>query len=90
MSFFFFFGILDVLSDAYFTFAYGLRLSAVSIVTDLINALPGSSSVNTVEHATVEEAVFSVDLTDAPVDWLDSNHVICVYCRSMSLPRIYK
>jgi hypothetical protein len=31
-----------------------------------------------VQHATVEEAVFSVDLTDTPVDWLDSDHVICV------------
>jgi hypothetical protein len=27
-------------------------------VMDLINALPGNSSVNTVQHATVEEAVF--------------------------------
>jgi hypothetical protein len=27
-------------------------------VTDLINALPGSSSVNTVQHATIDEAVF--------------------------------
>jgi hypothetical protein len=30
------------------------------IVTDLINALPGNSSVNTVQHATIEEAAFSV------------------------------
>jgi hypothetical protein len=29
-------------------------------MTDLINALPGNSSVNTVQHATIEEAVFSV------------------------------
>jgi hypothetical protein len=50
------------------------------IVTDLINALPGTSSVNTVKHATKEETVFSVDPTDAPIDWLDSDHVICVYC----------
>jgi hypothetical protein len=47
------------------------------IVTDLINALPGNSSVNTVQNAT-EEAVFSVDPTDAPIDWLDSDNVICV------------
>jgi hypothetical protein len=58
-------------------------------VTDLINALPGNSSVNTVQHATIEEAVFSVDLTDAPIDWLESGHVICVYGRSMSVPRLY-
>jgi hypothetical protein len=55
----------------------------VYIVTDLINALPGNRSVNTVQQATLEEAVFSVD----PTDWQDSDHVICVYCRSMSIPR---
>jgi hypothetical protein len=57
---------------------------------DLINLLPGNISVNTVQHATIEEAVFSVDPTDAPIDWLDSDHVICAYCRSMSVPRLYK
>jgi hypothetical protein len=46
-----------------------------------------NSYVNTVQHATVEEAVFSVDLTDAPIDWLDSDHVIRIYCRSMSCSR---
>jgi hypothetical protein len=58
-------------------------------VTDLINALPGNSSVNTVQHAIIEEAVFSADPTDAPTDLLDSEHEICVYCRSMSVPRLY-
>jgi hypothetical protein len=29
-------------------------------VTDFIKALPGNSSVNTVQHPTVEEAVFSM------------------------------
>jgi hypothetical protein len=38
-----------------------------NIVTDLMNALPGKSSVNTVQHATIEKAVFSVDLNDAPI-----------------------
>jgi rhodanese-related sulfurtransferase len=55
----------------------------VDTVTDLVKALPDNSSVNTAQHATIEEAVFSVDLTDVPIDWLDSDHVICVYCRSM-------
>jgi hypothetical protein len=32
----------------------------VYIVTDLINALTGNSSVNTAQHATIDEAVFSV------------------------------
>jgi hypothetical protein len=59
-------------------------------VTGLINALPGKSSVNQVQHATVEGTLFSVDLIDAVVDWLDSDHVICVYCRSMFVPRLYK
>jgi hypothetical protein len=47
-------------------------------VTDLINALPSNSSVNMVQHETTEEAVFCVDPTDAPVDWLDNDHVICL------------
>jgi hypothetical protein len=59
------------------------------IVTDLNNALPGKGSVNTVQHSTIEKAVFSVDPTDESIDWLDSDHVICVYCRSMSVPRLY-
>jgi hypothetical protein len=32
------------------------------IVTDLINPLPGNSSVNTVQHATIYEAVFSLSM----------------------------
>jgi hypothetical protein len=32
----------------------------VYIVTDLISALPANRSVNTVQHATVDEAVFSM------------------------------
>jgi hypothetical protein len=39
-----------------------------NIVKDLINALPGNSSVNTVQHVTIEEAAFSVDPTKAPID----------------------
>jgi hypothetical protein len=31
-----------------------------------------------------------VDPTDTPIDWLDSYHVICVYCRSLSVSRLYK
>jgi hypothetical protein len=61
-----------------------------NIVMGLTNELPGNISANTVQHATIEEAVFSVDPTDAPIDWLDSDHVICVYCRSMSVQRLYK
>jgi hypothetical protein len=60
-----------------------------SIVTDLINPLPGNSSVNTVQHASIEEAMFSIDPTDASIDWLDSDHVMSVYCRSMSVSRLY-
>jgi hypothetical protein len=49
-----------------------------NIVTDLMNELPGNSSVNTVQHAAIEEAVFSVNPTDAPIDWLNSDHVMCL------------
>jgi hypothetical protein len=42
-----------------FNFLY-VRPIDTNIVTDLINALPGNSSVNTVQHATIEEAVFTV------------------------------
>jgi hypothetical protein len=61
----------------------------VTIVTDSINALPSNSFVSTVQHATIEEDVFSVDPTDAPLDWLDSDHVVRVYWRSMSVPQLY-
>jgi hypothetical protein len=57
-------------------FMYNLFLNMLCIVMDLINALPGNSSVITVQHAKIEEAVFSVDLTYVPIDWLDSDHVI--------------
>jgi hypothetical protein len=38
--------------------------NSVNIVTDLINALPDNSSVNTVSHAKIDETVFS--LSSAP------------------------
>jgi hypothetical protein len=57
--------------------------------TDMINVLPGNSSVNMVQHATTEEAVFSVDQIGVPIEWLDSDHVICTYCRPMSVLRLY-
>jgi hypothetical protein len=66
----------------------GEKKSGKGIVTDMVDTLPGKSSVNTVQHATTEEAVFSVDPTGAPIEWLDSDHVIFIYCRSMSFPRL--
>jgi hypothetical protein len=42
-----------------------------------------------VQHAAIEEAVFSVDPTDARIDCQDIDHVIGVYCRSMSVPWLY-
>jgi hypothetical protein len=38
-----------------------------NIVTDLINVLPGDTSVNTVQHATIDEAVFSMSSAPRPV-----------------------
>jgi hypothetical protein len=41
------------------TYIYYLHFrSFMHIVTDLINALPGNSSLNTVQHATIEEMTF--------------------------------
>jgi hypothetical protein len=59
-------------------------------IRDLINALPGNSSANTVQHTTIEKAVFSVDLTNASIDWQDSDHMISDYCSSMSVVQLYK
>jgi hypothetical protein len=38
------------------------------ILKDLINALPGNSSVNTVQHAAIEKVVFSINPIEAPID----------------------
>jgi hypothetical protein len=32
--------------------------------------IAGNSSMNTVQRTTIDEAVFSVDGTDAPIDWI--------------------
>jgi hypothetical protein len=37
---------------------------------DLINVLPGNSSVNTVQHTTIKEVVFSVDPTRQYTGWI--------------------
>jgi hypothetical protein len=71
------------------TYAQQLTEKYQNIVTHLINALPGNSSANTVQHAIIEEAVFSVDPTGGPIDWLDSDHVICIFSRSMSVLRLH-
>jgi hypothetical protein len=44
------------------------RIEVDDSATDLINALLSNRSVNTVQHATIREALFSVDPTDAPMD----------------------
>jgi hypothetical protein len=36
-------------------------------VTDLFNALSGNGSLNTVQHATIDEAVFSISSAPLPV-----------------------
>jgi hypothetical protein len=53
-----------------------VRLKPYTILLiDLVNALPGNSSVNMVQHATTEEAVFRVrgDVTTA----VGGGHVTC-------------
>jgi hypothetical protein len=39
-----------------------LGLPSLYIVTDLINALPGNGSVNTVQHATIEQRRYATRL----------------------------
>jgi hypothetical protein len=80
---------VDQVSTIMQLFMYSDLRYFYNIITDLINTLPGIRSVNTSQHETIEEAVFSVGPTDTPIGWLDSNHVICVYCRSMSVPWLY-
>jgi hypothetical protein len=48
------------------------------IVTDLTYALPGNSSVNTVQHAAIEVAVFSVSAVTSRSGGY--GHVTCVSC----------
>jgi hypothetical protein len=38
-----------------------------NIVTDLVKALLGNSSVNTAQHSTIDEAVFSMSSAPRPV-----------------------
>jgi hypothetical protein len=42
----------------------------VNILTDLINALPGNSFVNTAQHATTEEVLFSYVRGDVTQRWV--------------------
>jgi hypothetical protein len=55
-----------------------LHICIKYIIIDLINAMTGNISVNTVQHATIEEAVFSVDPAAVPVDWLDCDYMMCL------------
>jgi hypothetical protein len=52
-------------------------------VTDLINALPGNSSVNTVQHATIEEAVFSVSAVTSCSGGWRSRDMYFLWCVSV-------
>jgi hypothetical protein len=38
----------------------GKNIRGICIVIDLINSLPGNSSVNMFQHVTIDEAVFSM------------------------------
>jgi hypothetical protein len=42
------------------------RLHSVKYIVELISALPGNGSVNTVQHGTVDEAVFSMSSVPLP------------------------
>jgi hypothetical protein len=47
-------------NTCYVTTVVDINYFVLNIITDLINALPGNSSVNTIHHATMEKAVFSM------------------------------
>jgi hypothetical protein len=52
----------------------------IYIVMDLISALPGNSSGNTVQHATIEEAVFSVSMVmSRSGGWWSMTYVYCSF-----------
>jgi hypothetical protein len=61
--------VISLWSGVIFTFL----ICCVNCITHLINALPGSSSVNMVHYATIEEAVFS--MLSAPSN--SRNRVLC-------------
>jgi hypothetical protein len=46
----------------------GINSELIDTVTDFINALTGNSSVNTAQHATIDEAVFLCRPRRAAVD----------------------
>jgi hypothetical protein len=49
-----------------------MKVSAtINIATDLINAFSGNGSVNTVQQATIDEAVFSLSSAPHPVQVMD-------------------
>jgi hypothetical protein len=55
------------------------------IVTDLNSALPGNGSINTAEHATIDEAVFPMPLAPRPLmltdQWTNSlTRDTCLLC----------
>jgi hypothetical protein len=54
-------------ASSFISLHHGRKLNGLSMkrspdnihcITDLMNALPGNSSVNTVQHTTIDEAVF--------------------------------
>jgi hypothetical protein len=59
-----------------------------SIVMELINALPGNSPVKRIQHATIEETVFSVSAVTSrnSRQWLRD---VC-FLWAISVPRLYK
>jgi hypothetical protein len=62
--------------------------SLYNIVTDLINALPDNSSINMAQHATIEEAVFSVSAVTSHSGGWWSCDTCFLWCVSVS--RLYK
>jgi hypothetical protein len=65
-----------------------LNYSENNIAIDLINALPGNSSVNTIQYAAIEVAVFFVSaVTSCSGEWWSCDMCFLWY---VSDPRLYK
>jgi hypothetical protein len=63
-------------------------MSIVGIVTDLINALPGSSSVDTVQHAIIDQPVSSVSFAPSSGGIAGLCNPLLRNCSVNTFPRI--
>jgi hypothetical protein len=78
----------NIITDLINTLPGNSPVNAVQPAT-VEEAVFSMSAVTSQQSIVITWHVFSVDPNDAPVGWLDSDHVICVNCRFMSFPQQY-